>query len=170
MPTASVFSINGWQLVFTLLNLLLNFFILKKFLYKPVKKMIESRTKEVEDTYARADEAEIKAEAMREEYEEKLASAKKDADEIVRSATRRAQLRTESMISEARETAAGMIDRANEQIAAEQKKAVNQIKNEIADIALLAAGSILEKDMDDEAHRRMIDDFIESAGDGTWQN
>ena len=170
MPTASVFSINGWQLVFTLLNLLLNVFILKKVLYKPVKKMIESRTKEVEDTYARADEAEAKAEAMREEYEEKLASAKQDADEIVRSATRRAQLRTESILSEARETASGMIDRANEQIEAERKKAVNEIKNEIADIALLAAGSILEKDMDDEAHRRMIDDFIESAGDGTWQN
>jgi len=170
MPTASVFSINGWQLVFTLLNLLLNFFILRKFLYKPVKKMIESRQKEVEETYARADEAQEKAESMRDEYEERLASAKKDADDIVRDATRRAQLRTESMISEARDTAAGMISRANDQIAAERKKAVNEIKNEIADIALLAAGSILEKDMDDEAHRRMIDDFIESAGDGGWQN
>lgn len=170
MPTESVFSINGWQLFFTLLNLLLNFFILKHFLYKPVKKMIEGRQKEVEDTYSRAAEAEEKATAMRDEYEEKIAAAKKDADEIVRSATRRAQLRSESIISEAKTTASGMISRADEQILAERKKAVNEIKNEIADIALLAAGSVLEKDMDDESHRKLIDEFIESVGDDQWQN
>ena len=169
MPTESVFSINGWQLLFTLCNLLLNYFILKKLLYKPVKKLLESRKKEVEDTYARADEAEQKAVAMREQYEEKLASAKQDADEIVRSATRRAQLRSETMLSEALDTAAGMIARADEQIQSERKKAVNELKNEIADIALQAAGAVLEQDMDDESHRRLIDDFIESVGDDQWQ-
>lgn len=170
MPTESVFSINGWQLLFTLLNLVLNFFILKHFLYKPVKKMFDSRRREVEETYSKAAQAEEKAVAMRDEYEEKLASAKKDADEIVRSATRRAQLRSESIIDEAKTTASGMISRAGEQIEAERKKAVNQIKNEIADIALLAAGSVLEKEMDDESHRKLIDDFIESVGDDQWRN
>ena len=169
MPTESVFSINGWQLLFTLCNLLLNYCIRKKLLYKPVKKLLESRKKEVEDTYARADEAEQKAVAMREQYEEKLASAKQDADEIVRSATRRAQLRSETMLSEALDTAAGMIARADEQIQSERKKAVNELKNEIADIALQAAGAVLEQDMDDESHRRLIDDFIESVGDDQWQ-
>ena len=63
-----------------------------------------------------------------------------------------------------------MITRADEQIAAERKKAVNEIKNEIADIALMAAGSVLEKDMDDESHRKLIDEFIESVGDDQWQS
>ena len=105
MPTEPIFAVSGWQLLFTLINLLLNFFILKRFLYQPVKKMFEERRKEVEDTYSRAAEAEEKAEAMRDEYEEKIAAAKKDADEIVRSATRRAQLRSESIIDEAKTTA-----------------------------------------------------------------
>ncbi|MCI8600884.1 MAG: F0F1 ATP synthase subunit B [Oscillospiraceae bacterium] len=170
MPTEPIFAVSGWQLLFTLINLLLNFFILKRFLYQPVKKMFEERRKEVEDTYSRAAEAEEKAEAMRDEYEEKIAAAKKDADEIVRSATRRAQLRSESIIDEAKTTASGMITRADEQIAAERKKAVNEIKNEIADIALMAAGSVLEKDMDDESHRKLIDEFIESVGDDQWQS
>ena len=73
------------------------------------------------------------------------------------------------MLSEARDTAAGMIARADEQIRSERKKAVNELKNEIADIALQAAGAVLEQDMDDESHRRLIDDFIESVGDDQWQ-
>lgn len=50
MPTEPIFAVSGWQLLFTLINLLLNFFILKRFLYQPVKKMFEERRKEVEDT------------------------------------------------------------------------------------------------------------------------
>ncbi len=165
MPTESVFQVNGWQLLFTLLNLLLNFFILKHFLYKPVKKMFESRQKEVEDTYSRAEEAETAATQLREEYQQKIAAAKNDADEIVRSATRRAQLRSESMLEEARSTAAGIIARADEQVEAEKKRAVNEIKNEIADLALLAAGTVIQKDLDSDSHRQLIDEFIENVGD-----
>ena len=73
-----------WTALAILINTLLIFYVGKRKLFEPVKKMIESRTKEVEDTYARADEAQEKAESMRDEYEERLASAKKDADEIVR--------------------------------------------------------------------------------------
>ena len=102
MPTEPIFAVSGWQLLFTLINLLLNFFILKRFLYQPVKKMFEERRKEVEDTYSRAAEAEEKAEAMRDEYEEKIAAAKKDADEIVRSATRRLSARKPSTKSRTR--------------------------------------------------------------------
>ena len=168
--TESIFSVNGWQLVFTLINLVINYLILKKFLYQPVKKMFALRQQEVEETYAKADEAQNTANALKNQYEVKMASAKEEADEIVRSATGRAQLRTEAMIAEARESAADIIKRAGEQAAIEKKQALNEVKDQIADIALLAAGSILEKDMDDEAHRRMIDDFIESVGDDTWQS
>ena len=110
--TESVFSVNGWQLVFTLCNLLLDYFILKKFLYNPVKKMFALRQKEVEDVYAKADEAQTAALTMKTQYEEKMASAKEEADEIVRSATGRAQLRSDAMIAEARDSAADIIKRA----------------------------------------------------------
>lgn len=162
MPTESVFQINGWQLLFTLLNLFINYLILKHFLYKPVKKMFEDRKKEVEGTYAKADEAERKALAMRDEYQLKIAAAKSDADEIVRSATKRAQQRSDTLLLEAKNSADSIVTRAHEQIEVEKKRAVNEIKNEIADIALLAAGNVLEKELDEAGHRKMIDDFIEN--------
>ena len=168
--TESVFSVNGWQLVFTLCNLLLDYFILKKFLYNPVKKMFALRQKEVEDVYAKADEAQTAANTMKSQYEEKMASAKEEADEIVRSATGRAQLRSDAMIAEARDSAADIIRRAGEQAEIEKKQALNEVKNQIADIALQAAETVIEKELDADSHRRMIDDFIESVGEDKWQS
>ena len=74
------------------------------------------------------------------------------------------------MISEAKDTVNNMMERAQEQIESEKKKAVNEIKDEIADIALMAATNVLEKDMDSDDHHKLIDEFIDNVGDEPWQN
>lgn len=160
-----IFSIEIWTIVFQLCNLLLMFLVLKHFLYQPVKKLFAQREEEVKNTYAKAEEAQTKADALKAEYEQRISAAKEDADEIVRSATKRAQQRTDAMISETKTTVSNMISRAEEQIEAERKKAVNEIKDEIADIALLAAGNAISKDLSDDEHRKLIDDFIGQVGE-----
>ena len=132
--------------------------------------MFALRQKEVEDVYAKADEAQTAAITMKTQYEEKMASAKEEADEIVRSATGRAQLRSDAMIAEARDSAADIIRRAGEQAEIEKKQALNEVKTQIADIALQAAETVIEKELDADSHRRMIDDFIESVGEDKWQS
>ena len=170
MDTGEVFSIDLWKILFMLINLFLIYLILKRFLYKPVKKMFEMREQEVTETYQKADAAETEAHELKDQYDKKLSGAKAEAEEIVRSATKRAQLRSESMIGEAKDTVSNMMARAEEQIASEKKKAVNEIKDEIADIALMAASNVLEKKMDANDHSKLIDEFINKVGDGPWQN
>lgn len=170
METGEVFSIDLWKILFMLINLFLIYLILKRFLYKPVKKMFEMREQEVTETYQKADAAQAEAHQLKDQYEKKLSGAKTEAEEIVRSATKRAQLRSESMIGEAKDTVSNMMARAEEQIASEKKKAVNEIKDEIADIALMAASNVLEKEMDMKDHSKLIDEFIDKVGDGSWQN
>ena len=170
METGEVFAIDLWKILFMLINLFLIYLILKRFLYKPVKKMFEMREQEVAETYQKADAAEAEAHQLKDQYEKKLSGAKTEAEEIVRSATRRAQLRSESMIGEAKDTVSNMMVRAEEQIESEKKKAVNEIKDEIADIALMAASNVLEKEMDAGDHKRLIDEFIDKVGDGPWHN
>ena len=113
--TESIFSVSGWQLLFTLVNLVIDYFILKKFLYQPVKKMFAQRQAEVEDTYKKADEANADAASLKLQYEQKMAGAREEADAIVRSATGRAQVRSDAMIAEARQSASEIIRRADEQ-------------------------------------------------------
>lgn len=170
METGEVFSIDLWKIFFMLLNLLLIYLILKRFLYKPVKKMFEMREREVAETYQRADTAADEAHRLKERYEKKLSASKLEAEEIVRSATKRAQLRSESIIGEAKGAAGNMIERAQEQIQAEKKKAVNQIKDEIADIALMAASDLLQKEMTSDDHKKLIDQFIDTVGDESWRS
>ncbi len=157
------FSIEFWSLLFTWINLLILVLLMKRFLYKPVKKMLEDRKKEVEQTYQEADEAKQNAVLMQQEYEEHLKNAKEEANELVRAATRKAQLRGEEIVAEAQAKSAGMIKRAEEQIENEKKQAVNEIKNEISDMALLAAEKIVSKELDKAEHERLIEEFIDST-------
>ena len=92
--------INWWNIVVTICNTLITFLIIKKFLFKPVKKMLAAREEEVQAIYSNAEKAQTEAEQMRSEYTERLSRAKAEAAEIVGSATRRATVRSEEILRE----------------------------------------------------------------------
>ena len=83
----SIVGVDPWTALFTFLNMLITFAILGKFLFKPVKKMIDERQKAIDDTYAGADAAKKAAEELKAEYESKLEDAKSERDEIVHQAS-----------------------------------------------------------------------------------
>ena len=161
----SFVGINGWTMLFAWCNLLIVYLILKKILFKPVKNMIDSRQREVDDMYRGAEEAKESAEKMREEYEEKLGRAEEESEEILRTAGRRAQLRSEEIISEAQREASRTLERAAEQIELEKKQALNEVKDSVAEMAISIASAVIERDVSPEEHAGLIDDFIESVGE-----
>ena len=91
MQSLDIISVNIWQIIISLANLLIMFLIIRRFLFKPVQKMLETRRKQVEDVYAEADEKRAAAIGMKQEYEAKLAAAREEADGLVRSAVQTAQ-------------------------------------------------------------------------------
>ena len=162
----SFVAINGWTMLFAWCNLLIVYLLLKKFLFKPVKKMIDSRQNEVDGMYADAERAQAEAERMREEYEEKISRAEEESEEILRTAGRRAQLRSEEIISEAEREAARTLERASEQIELEKRQALNEVKDSVAEMAIGIAAAVIERDVSESEHKALIDDFIESVGEG----
>ena len=84
-------SIGWWEILVTMCNTLITFLIIKKFLYKPVRKMLAARTEEVESMYSTAEKAQSEAEQMRSEYTERLSKAKEEASELRYPPCRRAQ-------------------------------------------------------------------------------
>ena len=152
-------------IVLTLCNTLILFLILKHFLFEKVNKVMDDRKSDIEGSYQRADEAEQKANQLAAEYTEKISNAKEESAEIVKAATQKAQLRSDEIIADAKNEAKGIIDNANAEIEREKKIAVNQIKDEIADIALSAASAVVEKEISGEDNERLIESFIDSVGE-----
>lgn len=161
----SLVGFNTWTAIFTLCNLVIVFLVGRKFLFGPVKKMIDDRQKEIDDMYSDAENDKKQAEEMKAEYTEKLENAKEQSEEIIKSSVRSAKLKEEEILRHAKEEAAATIKRADEQIAMERRQALNDIKNQVSDIAIDIAATVLERDIKKEEHSEMIDSFIDKLGD-----
>lgn len=161
----SVVGVNPWTALFTFLNLMISFLILRKFLMKPVKKMIDDRQKEIDGLYEGADKARAEADALKAEYQLHLTEAKKERDEIIRAATSAAQAKEQDIIAEARQTAESIYKKAEADIAQEKKKALNEVKNEISGIAMDIASKVVEKEISEQDHKTLVEEFIGKIGE-----
>ena len=162
----SFVGVNFWTMIFAWVNLLILYFILKKLLFKPVKKIIDDRQKEVDDMFESAEKDRDDAKKMKAEYEEKLENANEESEEILRSAVRRAQLKEEEILKEANAKADRVMERAEEKIEQEKKRALNEVKNEVSGMAIGIASAIIERDVSEAEHKDLIDNFIDGIGDG----
>ena len=163
----SFVGINPWTALFTFCNMLITFSVLKHFLFEPVKKMIDDRQNEIDTMYADADAAKKKAAALESEYQAHLQSIKDERDAMLREATRRAQKREEEIVGEAKTEAANIRAAAEADIAQERKKAVNDLKNEIGGMAVEIAGKVVEREIKQQDHQALIDEFIQNVGDAS---
>ena len=163
----SFVGIDPWTALFTFCNMMITFAVLKKFLFKPVKKMIDDRRAEIDTMYADADAAKQKAAELEQEYQQHLQSIRDERDTLLREATARAQKREEEIVGEARAEAAALRAAAEADIAQERKKAVNDLKNEIGGIAVDIAGKVVEREINETDHKALIDEFIRNVGDAS---
>jgi F-type H+-transporting ATPase subunit b len=168
MPSfQSLVTIAPWPFIFQICNLFILAAALKHFLFKPVQKILAQRAQEVGDTYAAAEQAKESAEAMRTEYEERLASAKEEAATLVKTADARANARAEETVNAARTEAAAIKAKAEKEIENERKRAAGELKNDISTLALSLAGKVVEREIDPTAHKELIDEFIDRVGDAS---
>jgi F-type H+-transporting ATPase subunit b len=160
----SFVSIGWWEIVVTICNTLITFLIVKKFLYGPVKNMIVTRETELKDMKKQA-KADRKAAAdMRKEYNEKIKGAQKEAAEIIHNATQNAATRSDEILADASRQASRVMQKAEEDIQRERRKAVNEIKDEVAGLSVMIASKVVEKEITEADHKRMIDEFISKVG------
>ena len=161
----SFLGVNPWTALFILLNTLTIFFVAKKFLFKPVMKIITERQQEIDNLYADAGAAKEQARQLQESYQQKLSAAQETSDRIVKEAVARGQSREEQIIRDANAQAAAIMDKASRDIAQEKKKAINDAKNEISDLAMAIAGKVVERELKESDQASLIDGFIRELGD-----
>lgn len=161
---AQFVDLNLWRVFVTICNTLITFLIVKHFLYKPLRSMLAAREQEVSNLYAKAETDRREAEAMKRDYTVSIANAKQEAADIVSGAQKRAEKRSEEILQQANTEAATLKKRAEESIEQERKKAMNELKGEIADLSVRIASKVVEREVKEDDHKRMIEDFISKVG------
>ncbi len=161
----SFIGVDFWTALFILLNTVALFLVLKHFLFKPVKKMIDDRQQEIDGLYKDAETAKADADAMQAEYRQKLSAAQQTSERLVKEAVARGQSREEEIIRKANQEASAILDKAAADIAMEKKKAVNDAKDEISGIAMAVAGKVVGRQLNDADQADLIDHFINELGD-----
>ncbi len=157
-------SIDPGTIVFTLINTLIIFLIFRIFLYKPVCNILEKRKEMAASEIADAQKAKEAAEKAEQEYTARLADAKNEAAEIVKQATLRAQKREEEIVSEANQRAADIRAKAEENIERDKQRALNEIKDEISEMVVMAASKVVEKEISEKDNEEIISRFLSEVG------
>ena len=161
VQSLDIISVNIWQILISLANLAILTWILKKFLFKPVRKVLDGRREAIDESYARAEKAQAEAEENRKNYAAAMAAAKQTADQMISQAARDAERRGSEIETEARERAQEIRRQAEADALLEKKKAEEDMKHEIADVSAQLTGKLLEREIRPEDHRELIDSFLQ---------
>ena len=165
MQNLDVISVNIWAILASLANLLILTLIVKRFLFKPVKKIVDARRAAIDNEYAQAQEARDQAEESRQNYEAAMAAAKQTSDQIIADATRTAEHRSNEIVAEAREKATDIRRQAEADAVLERRKAEDDMKHEIAEVSTQLTGKLLQREINEEDHKKLIDSFLNDLGD-----
>lgn len=158
-------NINGDTIIFTLINTLIIFLLYRFLLHNKVMAVMESRKEKINSEMKAAEDAQAKAQAMQDEYARLLEQSKEEAAKIVSDAVKRAGERENQIIAEAQQNAAAIKQKAEESIELEKKKAVNEIKDQISDIVIMASEKVCEKEISRADNEELINKFIAEVGE-----
>jgi len=160
----------SWTFVFNIVNFLILFLILKKWLFKPVTNFMQKRQDGIENSLNDAMKKNAEAEELIAMYEGKIKGSRDEGIEIVRQMKIEAEKIGEEIITEAKLEAKKEKEKAIKEIKREREKAIDVLKNEVSTVALLAASKVIGKELNEEKHREIISKFLDEVGDSKWQN
>lgn len=165
VQSLDIISVNLWQILISLANLLIITFVLKRFLFKRVQAVLTARQEQVNKIYGEAEENRSAAVSMKQEYEARLASAREEADGLVRTAVVTAQRKGDQILAEASGQASRLKQKAEEEIAMERRQMLTGVRKEISDLAVGIASKVVEREIQPKDHEAFVDEFIRNVGD-----
>ena len=152
-------------LAFTVLNILILYFILKKLLFKPVTNYMDGRTNKIKEALDMASEAKEKVEKLEEESKKRLKETKEEGVLILDSYQKKAETEYNKIIEKAKQDADILIKNTRSELEAEKAEVLRTIKDEIADLVIEASEKVLNKNIDEKTNKALIADFLAEKGD-----
>ncbi len=147
-------------MIWTIVCFGITFFVLRKYAFGPVQKLIDERRKRIRDALDEADSARAEARRLLEEHRELMSQARSQAEEILSEARRVGEALRERVREETEDDRQRRLEETRRQIEAETARALERIRAEVADLALVAAEKVTRRTLDGAAHRQLIDEAI----------
>ena len=151
MESQQLVTIIPWTFIAQILNLFIQVYLIKRFLFKPINEVLKKRQEAADKDIQEAKKAKEAAEAVKTEYESSMSDARGEANRIIEDAKKDANLRAEELIKEA------------EQHASSIKAKAEEVKDEIGSIAMDIAGKVVEKEIHEDEHKALIDEFLQNV-------
>ena len=154
------------NLVWTIINLVVLYLLLKHFLIGPVMNIMEQRKQMIEDGFKNAQAAQDDANRLKQEYETALSGAKQESVQLIEDARKSAKAEYERILSEAGDKAENILESAKESVRVEREQTMKELQSQIAGLAVASAAKIVGKSTDDRETFDLYDQFLKEAGEG----
>ena len=161
----SLVAVNPVTLIAQICNLFITLFVFKKLFWNKVLDILDQRRTAADKEITDAQAAKAEAMTIKATYEENMRQSKAKADALLISAQQTATVRGEEIIQDAQRTAVQIKQKAEADIAQEKKKAINDAKNEISEMALAIAGKVVGRELNAADQQSLVDSFINGLGD-----
>ncbi len=152
-----------WNFLWTIVNLVIFYFLLKKFLFKPIMKAMDKRKEMIDKQFKDADDAKNDATELKSQYEDKLSGVNEESVEILEKAKGNAKAEYSRIVSGADKEAKRMLDDARKQIDIERDTTLNSVKSDIASLVVSATEKVVGKETDKDNDSRIYDEFLAEA-------
>ena len=160
----------NWSSLMILCNVFILYLILRKFFWEKIKKFMDDRAAAVQDAIDAAEAVNKRADEKMANYSKRIANVEEEGREIIKVSKQQADAQAQIIIEEARKQASDIIAKAEKTIELEKSQAMEEMRQEIASIAMLAAEQIVGKEIDNVGQDAIIDQAIEDARSAKWQN
>jgi F-type H+-transporting ATPase subunit b len=155
--------INGPMLVNQLVIFIILLVLLRVVAYKPIMRMLDERTRRVKESIEQAEAVQEETARTEEELKQRLEEASREGQERIARAVKAGEEVKQQAQEEAKREAEALVQRARTEIQRERDEAVGEVRREFADLAVLAAGKVIERTLDKEAHRELIEKVLEES-------
>ena len=149
------------ELIWGLVGFVILFAFVVWKVWPTLNQMLEERQQAIQGKLEEAEQIRTEAEELRRTYNERLRDARSRADEIVEEARADAERVREQKVAEAEEEAQAIRERAREDAEAERARVVQQLRSQVADLSVDLAGAIVHRELDEDQHRSLVDDYID---------
>ncbi len=160
----------NWSSLMILCNVFILYIILRKFFWEKIKKFMDDRAAAVQDAIDAAEAVNKRADEKMANYSKRIANVEEEGREIIKASKQQADAQAQIIIEEARKQASDIIAKAEKTIEQEKAQAMEEMRKEIASIAMLAAEQIVGREIDNVGQDAIIDQAIEDARSAKWQN
>ena len=147
-------------IIWTLITFVLVLFVLKKWAWPPILTALDEREQGIRNAIESAERARREAETVLSDHRAKLAAAEDEARRVIAEAREAGEKVRQDVVAQAKEEAQRSIDQARISIESEKRAAIAQLRCEMADLAIQAAGMLIDANLDDEKNRGLVDDLI----------